>query len=89
MQKGRAMMILGNDSYTELRDANPFYYVDGRKTWNFVSGDSYRVTGVDARGKRFRIDTNSVSHMSGINVYRGSKWLVRMGRRWLINRIYN
>jgi hypothetical protein len=59
------------------------------KSWTAMEGDQYLVTGIDRRGRRFRIATSNWLHAQGINVWRGSKWLVRAGRRHLIQRIYN
>jgi hypothetical protein len=57
--------------------------------WHQQAGDAYHVTGVDTRGRRFKIVTTSWMHARGINVWNGSRWLVRDGRRTLIERVYN
>jgi len=57
--------------------------------WTQQAGDVYHVTGVDTRGRRFKITTASWLHARGINVWNGSRWLVRDGRRTLIERVYN
>ncbi|QDK02071.1 hypothetical protein SEA_GIBBLES_114 [Gordonia phage Gibbles] len=60
----------------------------GTKTWKNKEGDTYLVTGVDVNGKRFKpIVCNTWFHASCINLYRGSRWLVRDGKRYLINRV--
>ena len=51
--------------------------------------DHWLVTGVDRRGKRFRIVTTSVRYAFGINLWRGSVWLVKGGKRKLIRRVWN
>jgi hypothetical protein len=80
------MMIIAPDSSFQY---NPFYYMDGQKCWNHMGGDVFHVTGVDRDGKRFKIVTEDWNHASNINLWRGSRWLVRAGKRWLINRVYN
>jgi len=59
------------------------------KTWSARPGDRYLVTGVTVEGKRFRIVCDTWWHACGINLYRGSRWLLRDGRRALIARVYN
>ncbi|MHA2377527.1 MAG: hypothetical protein ACXAB9_15345 [Candidatus Thorarchaeota archaeon] len=49
----------------------------------------YHVTGVDVRGKRFKIVTGNYHHAMGINLWRGSVWEVRAGKRKLMKRTYN
>ena len=57
--------------------------------WTHEDGDSYIVTGTLTNKKRFRIKTTSWAHARAINVYRGSKWLVRDGKRYKIQSIFN
>jgi hypothetical protein len=54
--------------------------------WNELEGDTYHVTGVDKSGRRFKKVYSNWVMADGINVYEGSKWLVRDGRRYLIAR---
>lgn len=62
----------------------------GNKTWTADDVARYEVTGVDRNGKRFKIVTSTWQHANGINVWRGSKWLVRHdGKRELIQSILN
>lgn len=68
---------------------NPFFTEDGKKTWVHVPGDKYVVTGVDCSGKRFRIETENWHHAKSINVWRGTRWLLRGGKRWMIGSVYN
>ena len=49
----------------------------------------YHVTGIDRYGKRFKIETTNPYYADGINLYRGSVWLVENGKRTLIKRVYN
>ena len=62
---------------------------DGRVSWLQAPQDTYLVTGTTTNGKRFAVTTKSWAHARGINVWRGSKWLVRDGKRHLIQRITN
>jgi hypothetical protein len=61
----------------------------GSTQWTQETGDKYVVTGTDRRGKRFRITTNSWLHARGINLWRGTKWLERAGKRYLLTRAFN
>jgi len=40
------------------------------------NGVTYEVTGVDRNGKRFKICTDNHIHALGINLWKGTKWLV-------------
>lgn len=57
--------------------------------WTHQRGDSYLVTGVDRLGRRFRMGASNWVQASGINVWQGSRWLIRDGHRYLIQRVYN
>jgi len=71
-------------------DYNPFYYDEkGNKCWSSTPADMYHVTGVDRTGKRFKVITDNWRYAAGINVWQGSKWLVRGKKRFLISRVYN
>ena len=72
-----------------MKRTNPFTLKDGKKYWEHQAGDYYAVTGVTARGKRFSVQCSSWAHARGVNVYKGNKWLVRNGRRRLIQSISN
>ena len=67
----------------------PIHKQDGKASWKELKGDKYMVTGVDRNGKRFRITTDTWQHARMINVYRGSKWLLRGNRRYLIQSVNN
>lgn len=59
-------------------------------SWQPQPGDSYVVTGVLTNGRRFRpIRTDNWAYANGINLWRGTKWLVRNGKRHVIVRYYN
>jgi hypothetical protein len=69
---------------------SPIQYEPGiGYTWDNLPGDRYLVTGIDRAGKRFRIDTASFQHANGINVWHGTKWLLRDGKRWKLWDVYN
>ena len=56
------------------------------------SQDTYEVTGVDRSGKRFKRTFKGEAaefHATGINLWRGSVWRVRNGKRTLIDRVFN
>lgn len=71
------------------KDDSPIEIVDGKAGWTPQKDDRYMVTGVDVHDKRFRLMYNSWFMAAGINVYRGRKWLVRDGKRYLIQSVYN
>lgn len=50
---------------------------------------AYIVTGVDVRGKRFRLQYDRLFYALSINLWRGSVWSVYNGKRKLIKRVYN
>lgn len=53
-------------------------------------GDKFIVTGLLYNSKkRFSNTYSTWSHARCINVWRGSKWLLRNGKRTLIERIWN
>jgi hypothetical protein len=62
---------------------------DGTVTWKLRKTDKYLVTGVDRNGRRFRQQHSSWLVAKYINVWRGTKWLIRGGKRYVIQRIYN
>mgnify|MGYP003637360261 CR=1 FL=1 len=49
----------------------------------------YIVTGLDARGKRFSIHTDNYMHAMGYNLYRGTVWELKNGKRKRIKSVYN
>jgi hypothetical protein len=74
-----------------LEDLPPPIHKDnaGQSVWVHLQGDIYLVTGVDRNGKRFRITTNTWQHACGINLWRGTKWLVRGKKRFKIQSVFN
>ena len=51
---------------------------------------TYHITGITRDGKRFKIVTDNAIHAMGINVWRGTKWIVNEnGKRTVLQRIYN
>lgn len=73
-----------------MKSKSPFTCsTNKRKSWEHKPGDVYIATGVDISGRRFRIKSNNWTYLNGVNIWRGSKWLLRDGKRWLIQRVYN
>jgi hypothetical protein len=63
---------------------------DGTVDWIHHKDDLYVATGVDTRGKRFKpIRSEHWHYINGINLYRGTKWLVRGGKRYRIQTVWN
>lgn len=62
---------------------------DGRATWTQQAGDKYVVTGRDCNGKRFRHTTASWLLADSVNVWSGTVWLVRDGKRFVVRRTSN
>jgi hypothetical protein len=69
--------------------SNPIEIVGGSASWTHEKGDEYLVTGVDRSGKRFRRACASWALARGINLWRGTKWLVRNGKRYKISTTTN
>ena len=50
----------------------------------------YHITGLDFRGRRFKIVTAHAMHAQGFNIYNGSIWgVLPNGKRRLLCRVYN
>lgn len=65
-------------------------YINGAAHWADEPGDVYVVTGVLPNGKRFKpIRTTSWQHAYSINLYRGTKWLERNGKRYKLQTVNN
>ena len=58
-------------------------------SWVKRPGDTYVVTGTARNGKRFAMTTDNWLHAASINVWQGNKWLLRDGKRYLIQRVIN
>jgi len=61
---------------------------DGNVSWVHMAGDTYLATGVDRDGRRFK-GSGSWAFVCGINIWRGSFWLIRHGRRHRIMKVRN
>ena len=57
--------------------------------WTHTAGDRYQVTGITVYGQRFRIETTNPFHALGINIFRGTLWLVRNNKRTILKRVHN
>lgn len=51
--------------------------------------DTFIVTGVDVHNRRFVRHTSTYLMCKAINVYKGSRWLLRDNHRILIERVSN
>lgn len=62
----------------------------GRASWEHKAGDQYVITGVGPDGRRLPTLTYSNwTHAAMTNLYRGTKWLLRDGKRYKISEHYN
>ena len=50
---------------------------------------TYQVTGINARGQRFRRTGLNRTFAMAINVYRGTVWKVVDGKRTVVKRVSN
>lgn len=57
--------------------------------WTCQANDKYHVTGKDKYGRYFKRVCDNWHMARSINVWKGSRWLVRDGQRYLIERVYN
>lgn len=71
------------------KSLSPIKTENGVTSWDMHPDDKYLVTGVDRNGKRFRIEGNHWSYLSHINLWRGTKWLIRNGKRYKISTVFN
>ncbi len=62
---------------------------DGTVSWTHREGDQYLITGTDRDGRRFQQWSKNWLVIKGVNIYRGRRWLVRDGRRHLIEEVWN
>ncbi len=62
---------------------------DGTVTWDSLPGDGYLATGVTRDGKRFRTYSVDYRFIRCINLWRGTKWLLRNGKRYKLQSVYN
>lgn len=64
--------------------------VDGKITWTHRPGDRYRATGICPNGKRCKpVESDNWSHVACINLFRGTKWLIRNGQKKVIQTVWN
>lgn len=62
---------------------------NGQIYWTHKPTDSYLATGKDINGKQFKIASPNYNYVSRINIFNGSIWLVRNGKRIRIRHITN
>lgn len=62
---------------------------NGYTQWNHLPTDKYMATGVDRNNKRFKIVSDSYDYIRGLNLWRGTKWLIRNGKRHRIQSVTN
>lgn len=53
----------------------------------FEPTDTFEVTGTLRNGKRFKLTTNSIRQAKSVNVIKGTRWIVRDGKRIVMGRI--
>jgi hypothetical protein len=70
-----------------MTSTNPITVENGKATWTHRAGDTYAVTGTDRNGVRFKRVCGSFAMAKGINTQQGTRWLVRDGRKFRIQRI--
>lgn len=71
------------------KPVNPVQHTNGKAVWTHIPGDKYLVTGVDCSGRRFRLVLGTWQHADGINLWRGTKWLLRNGKKHKISTTTN
>lgn len=62
---------------------------NGYLQWNHLPTDQYMATGVDRNNKRVKIVSDNYDYIRGLNLWRGTKWLVRNGKRHRIETVFN
>lgn len=63
--------------------------INGVAEWTTQEGDYYLVTGIDIKGKRLKQYCPNWYVCKGINLWRGTKWLVRYDKRHRIATVWN
>lgn len=71
------------------KSLSPLKTENGVTSWDVHPNDKYLVTGVDRSLKRFRMESTNFSFLRHINLWRGTKWLIRNGKRFKISTVYN
>lgn len=78
------------NTLTAIKATNPITkHKDGTISWDSMQGDCYLATGVTRDGKRFRTSSADYRFIRCINLWRGTKWLVRNGKRYKLQSVYN
>lgn len=62
---------------------------NGSVAWDKDPDDLYLVTGTDRNGKRFKQTSSNWNYIRCINIWRGTLWLLRGGKRYKIKSYYN
>jgi hypothetical protein len=57
------------------------------KGWTHQEGDRYEVTGTDKEGKKVSLEFDNWQDAYNVVLQRGTKWLVRDGKRNAILRV--
>lgn len=83
-----SVLYYGNGEVHTLNpESNPVEKRGGRVYWNERAGDKYVITGVELDGKRFRVVSSSWNYIKGVNAVRGTRWLMRNGKKWKIQSV--
>jgi hypothetical protein len=61
----------------------------GTVSWTHQDGDKYVVTGETRDGRRFKQTHDNWSTARCINLWRGTKWLLRDGRKHRLQTVFN
>lgn len=68
---------------------SPFKLRGIQKTWDAMPGDTYEITGVDCYGKRFKRAGMTWAYCQACNIWCGTRWLRRNGKRHKIQEVFN
>lgn len=52
-------------------------------------GVTYLITGIDRNGKKFKIKTSNAIQAMGINLHREKIWMIKNGKRTLLESVWN
>lgn len=61
-----------------------FQVTNGQASWFHDGNTTYLVTGVTVDGKRFNQTHSNWAQANGVNLYRGSKWIMREKDKYTI-----
>lgn len=71
-------------------NTSPLTFKNGKVEWTHQTGDSYVVTGRYYNSeRRFRAKCALPQQALGINLWNGSVWLIREGKRYRIKQVIN